>query len=109
MKSTFLFYFSFFLWFSGIAQTKEQIQGYAQQGDTTIFIFDEKVYNLIPTRVVVTGAFRNWNQNMDDASWALKKNIEGRSVQLARVISCQHAEGLIAIKPLGVNLLSDLL
>ena len=38
-----------------------------------------------------------------------KKNIEGRSVQLARVISCQHAEGLIAIKPLGVNLLSDLL
>lgn len=38
-----------------------------------------------------------------------KKNIEGRSVQLARVINCQHAEGLIAIKPLGVNLLSDLL
>ncbi len=37
-----------------------------------------------------------------------KKNIEGRSVQLARYINCKHAEGLLAVKPLGVNLLSDL-
>ena len=38
-----------------------------------------------------------------------KKNIEGRSVQLARYINCQHAEGLVSVKPIGVNLISELL
>lgn len=37
-----------------------------------------------------------------------KKNIEGRSVQLARHINCKHAEGLLTVKPIGVNLLTDL-
>jgi bacillithiol biosynthesis deacetylase BshB1 len=37
-----------------------------------------------------------------------KKNVEGRSVQLARYINCQHAEGLVTVNPIGVKLLSDL-
>jgi bacillithiol biosynthesis deacetylase BshB1 len=38
-----------------------------------------------------------------------KSNIEGRSVQLARHINCKHAEGLLTVKPIGVNLLTDLM
>ena len=37
-----------------------------------------------------------------------RMNIEGRSVQLARYINCHHAEGLLYVRPLGVELLSDL-
>jgi LmbE family N-acetylglucosaminyl deacetylase len=36
------------------------------------------------------------------------KNIEGRSVQLARHIQCRHAEGLNVVRPAGVQLLSEL-
>jgi pullulanase len=50
-------------------------QGYrldeAQQQVT--FIFDESLYQLQPNKVVVTGSFRNWDQNMDDGKWMLKK------------------------------------
>ena len=37
------------------------------------------------------------------------KNIEGRSVQLARHIQCRHAEGLNTVRPIGTHLLTDLI
>lgn len=36
------------------------------------------------------------------------KNIEGRSIQLARYINCRHAEGLTAVRPVACDLLTDL-
>jgi bacillithiol biosynthesis deacetylase BshB1 len=59
--------------------------------------FASQFYNpnsLEPTTPISTPEFR--------------KNIEGRSLQLARHINCQHAEGLLVVKPIGVNLLSDI-
>lgn len=49
-------------------------QGYADFGDNITFIFDERLYNLKPQKVVVTGEFRNWNINMDAPEWTLKKS-----------------------------------
>lgn len=34
--------------------------------------------------------------------------IEGRAIQFGRLIGCRHAEGLLVIRPAGVNLLTDL-
>ena len=48
-------------------------QGYADFGDNITFIFDERLYDLKPNKVVVTGAFRNWDIAMSD-EWALKKS-----------------------------------
>ena len=53
--------------------SEEKKAGYSLQGDDLIFIFDEQEYNVIPEKVVVTGIFRGWSQNMDNASWQLKK------------------------------------
>ena len=36
------------------------------------------------------------------------KNIEGRAIQLGRYISCRYGEGLRKVRPIGVNLLTDL-
>lgn len=36
------------------------------------------------------------------------KNIEGRAIQLGRYINCRYAEGLRKVRPIGVNLLTDL-
>lgn len=36
------------------------------------------------------------------------KNIEGRAIQLGRYINCKYAEGLRKVRPIGVNLLTDL-
>ena len=48
-------------------------QGYCQIGDVTYFVFDPEVYGRgQPTRVVVTGAFRNWDQNMEERRWQLQ-------------------------------------
>ncbi|HEY9116234.1 MAG TPA: alpha-amylase family glycosyl hydrolase, partial [Roseivirga sp.] len=51
-------------------------QGYALFGDNLTFIFDERLYGIEPERVVVTGEFRNWDQNMDAIEWQLKKTGE---------------------------------
>ncbi|HOY96683.1 MAG TPA: alpha-amylase family glycosyl hydrolase [Catalimonadaceae bacterium] len=48
-------------------------QGYVVENDTTTFLFNAEDYNLKPSRVVVTGAFRNWDQNMADPTWTLQK------------------------------------
>jgi len=45
--------------------TFAQPNGYAHNNDTTTFIFNEKDYNVVvKNKVVVTGAFRNWSQDM---------------------------------------------
>jgi pullulanase/glycogen debranching enzyme len=62
--------------FSALAstgQTKEEfLQGYQFHHDTLTFLFDAELYRLKPSRVVVTGAFRNWDQNLSDPRWELK-------------------------------------
>ncbi len=64
---------------SALAQTPaERAQGYALRGDTTVFVFDPAVYGgaqgaTVPRRVVVTGAFRGWSSDMDDAAFMLRE------------------------------------
>lgn len=52
--------------------TEARQQGHVFIDNTTWFVFDESFYNLDPDRVVVTGQFRGWSQDMDDAAWHLK-------------------------------------
>ncbi len=61
---------------SGLGQSftaDQALQGYGVFGDKLTFIFDEGIYGVKPERVVVTGQFRNWDQNMEDPQWQLKK------------------------------------
>ncbi len=51
------------------------VQGHYHDRDTTWFAFEASRYEAEPKRVVVTGAFRGWDQNMDDPSWKLT-NVE---------------------------------
>ncbi|MEZ4686919.1 MAG: hypothetical protein R3B47_12895 [Bacteroidia bacterium] len=53
--------------------TIEKLQGYAQRADTTWFIFDEALYQEAE-KVVVTGSFRGWSQDMNDPAWLLKND-----------------------------------
>jgi pullulanase/glycogen debranching enzyme len=48
-------------------------QGYTLDGNKITFVFNEKDYGIseTPNRVVVTGGFRDWSQDMDDAKWQL--------------------------------------
>ncbi len=56
----------------GQSFTSDQaLQGYGVFGDKVTFIFDEGIYGVKPTRVVVTGAFRNWDANMGVPGWEL--------------------------------------
>lgn len=47
-------------------------QGYLDADSTVLFVFDTALYGVQPQRVVVTGAFRGWSDDMDDARWALR-------------------------------------
>lgn len=64
-----------FLMASGIqAQIPEEasLQGYYHRNDTTYFVFDAARYGVEALeRVVVTGAFRNWDFDMDGYAWRL--------------------------------------
>ena len=52
----------------------QDISGYTLSGDTTFFVFREFEYEVSQVeRVVVTGSFRNWSQEMDDDTWSLSK------------------------------------
>ena len=68
---------------SVLAQTPaERAQGYALRGDTTVFVFDPAVYGgaqgaTVPRRVAVTGAFRGWSSDMDDAAFTLRPDASG--------------------------------
>ena len=59
----------------------EREQGYATRGTDLVFAFDAARYGLTgedaPDRVVVTGAFRGWSDDMDDAAWALAEAAPG--------------------------------
>jgi len=48
-------------------------QGYALFGNKITFIFAEQLYGQQPDKVVVTGEFRDWSQDMDDSKWQLQK------------------------------------
>jgi pullulanase len=53
--------------------SEERLQGYAIRFDTTIFVFDPEIYGgETPERVMVTGPFRSWSDNMGDRHWMLK-------------------------------------
>lgn len=58
--------------------TKAEIeQGYALKDQTTWFIFNAKSYKVQPKKVVVTGSFRGWSQDMNDPKWILKNTSNG--------------------------------
>lgn len=50
------------------------LSGYALAEDKVTFIFDENVYQIEPQKVIVTGSFRNWDQDMNNPKWLLEKN-----------------------------------
>ncbi|MEM6645873.1 MAG: alpha-amylase family glycosyl hydrolase [Bacteroidota bacterium] len=58
-------------------------QGYADRGATTVFVFDAEAYGVVPERVVVTGAFRNWSEDMNAMAWRLTPDDERRIWVLA--------------------------
>ena len=64
---------------------EERAQGYALRGDTTVFVFDAALYGRTPERVAVTGAFRGWSDDMDDAAWALAPEAADRPEGLWRL------------------------
>ncbi len=59
------------------AQQEASLTGYVMDEDRVTFVFDEQVYGIAPQRVVVTGAFRGWSQDMEDEAWQLKKQMDG--------------------------------
>ena len=71
----------------------ERAQGYALRGDTLVFAFDPDLYGYAaseaPERVVVTGAFRGWSDDMDDGAWALGPT--GERVWSLAVANAEHA------------------
>jgi pullulanase/glycogen debranching enzyme len=62
--------------FVGLAQDfteADRTQGYKLNDDTVTFVFDERIYEVNPSRVFVTGAFRGWDAGTTDVKWDLKK------------------------------------
>ena len=55
----------------------ERAQGYELRGDTLRFVFDAWAHDVDPARVVVTGAFRGWSQDMADDAFALRPGEDG--------------------------------
>lgn len=49
----------------------EKLSGYHLDKDRVDFIFDPSVYSTNPEKVAVTGAFRNWDSNMEAIEWEL--------------------------------------
>ncbi|MDX1740031.1 MAG: hypothetical protein R3178_02010, partial [Rhodothermales bacterium] len=60
---------------SSVAQdfsAEERLQGYAMRDQQAVFVYDNTVYGAPSlSRVVVTGAFRGWSQDMSDPGWQL--------------------------------------
>ena len=62
------------------------IQGYFHRNDTTYFVFDAVSYEAEEVeRVVVTGSFRNWDQDMDSRAWRLGPRAFDRRVWMLPV------------------------
>jgi pullulanase/glycogen debranching enzyme len=53
---------------------EEKMQGYSVTKDQVVFVFDQTLYRVNPQKVVVTGNFRNWNQDMNNDDWQMKKS-----------------------------------
>ncbi len=53
---------------------EQRLKGYVVDGQKVTFIFDETIYRVKPERVVVTGPFRGWSQEMNDTRWTFSKN-----------------------------------
>ncbi len=53
---------------------QERLQGYAQRGDSTYFIFDSELYRVKPAKVMIEGEMRGWNHDMNVSDWWLKQN-----------------------------------
>jgi pullulanase/glycogen debranching enzyme len=51
----------------------DRLAGYIDQGERVTFLFDPALYGVRPTKVVVTGVFRNWDQGMDAPEWNLSR------------------------------------
>ena len=70
----------------------EKLQGYKINGDTTIFIFDETIYNVQPKRVLLEGEMRGWNHDMDDSAWRLKQDPSDPNLWLLRLLNPEFAK-----------------
>lgn len=57
--------------------TAAQPNGYLHRNDTSTFIFNENDYGIVAkNRVVITGVFRNWSQDMEDQHWQLQRQTQ---------------------------------
>ncbi|MFN7733067.1 MAG: alpha-amylase family glycosyl hydrolase [Pirellula sp.] len=57
--------------------SEERLQGYAQRGNTSWFLFVPELYSAPqPKRVVLTGPFRGWSQDMEESRWQLQHDVE---------------------------------
>lgn len=57
---------------------EERLQGYQLLEDSLAFVLDEQLYGLQPPeRVVVTGSFRAWSQDMAEEPWQLTQQPGG--------------------------------
>lgn len=77
-----LFFTALIAWFiPAVSQTfpdSAWVQGHFRDGDKTWFAFDETLYGVEPERVVVTGSFRGWSQDMEDMQWQLLPGEHGK-------------------------------
>ena len=55
---------------------EEKSQGYIIHEDNVTFIFDPQLYGVDAERVTITGTFRNWDQDMNNEDWQMKKSNE---------------------------------
>ncbi len=72
---------------------EERLQGYFESADSTFFVFDAAIYNVDVesiNRVVVTGLFRNWDQDMENADWHLEATENAPNVWLLAVPNFEY-------------------
>ncbi len=91
MRISSLIYTAFFLCLLPIycfCQTyteAEKLSGYALRGDQMLFIFAAENYSVAPEKIVVTGIFRGWSQDMDDPDWNLQKDTADQTLWILQV------------------------
>lgn len=73
----------------------EKINGYIMRNDSVIFIFDSNIYGVQPEKVVVTGQFRGWSQDMEDKKWILDKHPDHSHIWTLKIPNLDFA----AIQP----------
>lgn len=77
MKKVLTFIFSILLVWSSSGQSyteEDKLKGYEVDGERLIFLFDPELYSEEPEKVVITGTFRNWDQDMNNEEWNMKKS-----------------------------------